>query len=1294
MTSQELIGKRHRKVLDSLLKEWWPAGPPVCFLEGFPGVGKTNAILPRLRRALADRQVKTVAVEVPQPGGAQFADLLLDLAQELARIGVDDLAEAVDRSGEAREVAGALLKAFQRPTLVVWDEFQRLLGGSGTPVEPVLSFLTRLGRHVDWPGRLLLLTNQTARRGHWSDPHRFETLPTLDAADGRALLDRLLETTHRELEIELERREEVVAWVGGNPRALQLLVAALAAEPLENLIGLAPEAWELRHREVSRQLLEDLERELLRKVVEDLEPPARTLLIRSSILRKPVKQEALDDLTPPESDPEQLRRALASRFLVGHDRGWYSFNAVAREVARNLLAGLPAEWRRAHSVAADHYARHFRAARIVGGGRLGGHFVEARYHLVQAGREGELGEIVHRFEAHLRNEIKATTRVPSDPEHLDERIATLSALLEKEGPKGLEYHLARCLATRRRGRDLERGVQHIRRATGPQAPVDAWFLRAELEGELGGADPALAVIREGLRWVSRERGASVLYQKGAELLHVAGRAGEALGLLRDGIGKVPPDKSLFSLYQAAAEILAEQQHPEEAVELLRDGIRKVPPDQNLFSLYQAAAEILAEQQRPDEAVELLRDGIRKVPPEKGLFSLYQAAAEILAEQQRPEEAVELLRDGIRKVPPEKSLVSLYQAAGELLSRTGQVDAAVELLKDGLATIPRDKARHRLGESALYISLGARRSDLISQLASGGGGETLDPQQIALAEVLGLQLSEEWAEAASRAREARVEFPRYLQLAVQESFCWLAAGRPTEASAVLASFPFQHGQGVPSAWLGSFVALRRGDREGGRELLSIYLGHPSEEVEEVDERTLLELWDSPVAFSTPHPSFYHSILPPSLTGLDHSITRPPTKEPVLPRSVELTEKMPRARDRVKGLQVLAVATEWSSRHGGLSTFNRELCIALAACGNRVACLVPAATSEERSAAVAAGVALLEAAQLVGDDPLRALYRRSRLPDGFEPDLVIGHGRITGPAARTQVEDSFPSALRLHFVHMAPGEIEWHKAEDGAAARSEHRERQELELSRGAALVVAVGPRLTREIGNLLAADENAPQLIRMDPGLRRAGGSPAPPAGLHVLVLGRAEDLELKGLDIAAAAMAQVPSAESLPLEAQPVLVVRGAPAGTGDSLRRTLKEIGGRPGLEIRVREYTPQADRIAEDLRRASLVLMPSRTEGFGLIGLEAIAAGVPVLVSNQSGLGELLFEKLGDQARLFVVPTSGELEKDAPMWAQAIEDRLRDRKAAFDRAVLLREQLSEVLRWDDAVARLLAALPLAEVG
>jgi glycosyltransferase involved in cell wall biosynthesis len=212
--------------------------------------------------------------------------------------------------------------------------------------------------------------------------------------------------------------------------------------------------------------------------------------------------------------------------------------------------------------------------------------------------------------------------------------------------------------------------------------------------------------------------------------------------------------------------------------------------------------------------------------------------------------------------------------------------------------------------------------------------------------------------------------------------------------------------------------------------------------------------------------------------------------------------------------------------------------------------------------------------------------------------------------------------------------------------------------------------------------------RLDPGIH-LGEVRHPPTGIQVLLLGRAEDELLKGLDIAARAMAALPHPHPRPFEADPVLVVRGAPAGTGDDLRQRLLDMAPVPGNRLRVREYTAESARITEDLNRSSLLLMPSRVEGFGLVGLEAIAAGTPVLVSDCSGLGELLREHLGPaRAASFVVRVEENAEADTLEWSRAIEGVLRDRKAAFARAEELRTELAAKLTWERAVAGLLESL------
>ncbi|ALT79085.1 glycosyltransferase [Paucibacter sp. KCTC 42545] len=408
---------------------------------------------------------------------------------------------------------------------------------------------------------------------------------------------------------------------------------------------------------------------------------------------------------------------------------------------------------------------------------------------------------------------------------------------------------------------------------------------------------------------------------------------------------------------------------------------------------------------------------------------------------------------------------------------------------------------------------------------------------------------------------------------------------------------------------------------------------------------------------------------------------PFREP----ASEMQQAKPQPKKESPSKNILVMATEWIARQGGLSTFNRELCCSLAKLNHEVVCVVPVILDDELQSAKDAGVRLVAASPVSVGGPLDGLLRKLPL-DGFAPDVIIGHGRVTGHAAKAQQEDSYPRAKRIHFVHMAPGEIEWYKGKEDAAQTAEAREQIERGLCKGANLVAAVGPRLHLEFSNLLSTLLPPIPVHQFIPGIRSANvGNPAP--GNFCLVLGRAEDLELKGLDIAALAMAKLLESGS-EFETQPELVIRGAPINTGTALREQLRGLIYPSDLPIRVKEYSADVDAIENDLRRAAVLLMPSRREGFGLVALEALQLGIPILVSNKSGFAEYLKTKILAASNLqqYVVRTVDDANDSADEWCKSIDFVLRDRKAAFDRTMSLKELLAGDT-WETASAGLIAA-------
>ncbi|MDX3195240.1 tetratricopeptide repeat protein [Streptomyces sp. MN03-5084-2B] len=400
-----------------------------------------------------------------------------------------------------------------------------------------------------------------------------------------------------------------------------------------------------------------------------------------------------------------------------------------------------------------------------------------------------------------------------------------------------------------------------------------------------------------------------------------------------------------------------------------------------------------------------------------------------------------------------------------------------------------------------------------------------------------------------------------------------------------------------------------------------------------------------------------------------------------------------------LTVLAVATEWSSGHGGLSTFNRRLCVSLAQAGAEVFCYVPTATDAEVRDAAVAGVELVVAKRTPGETLGKSLTRRPVLPAGTVPDVVIGHGRKTGPAAVRIVEDFFPAARRVQFLHTSAEHIELEKVdpEPGVMERGEDRAEEDWELARGATLAFGVGPVLYDRLCVGLSGYPGAPDPLRFDPGFDVAdpGLKHSPPRGgrtVQVLIAGRLGESEaaIKGLDLAVRAIVYLLELRD-PREPEIELVVRGVPAGGEKRLQELVETWADGKPIRILPRAYTARAEVVEQDMRRASLVVMPSRTEGFGLVGLEAIVAGKPLLVSGSSGLGVLLEDCLPRHLVGRVVVPINRDNLDIRRWGEAIRSILMDPDAATATATAVHEVMARKRTWATAAMELLDRLRVA---
>jgi D-inositol-3-phosphate glycosyltransferase len=84
-----------------------------------------------------------------------------------------------------------------------------------------------------------------------------------------------------------------------------------------------------------------------------------------------------------------------------------------------------------------------------------------------------------------------------------------------------------------------------------------------------------------------------------------------------------------------------------------------------------------------------------------------------------------------------------------------------------------------------------------------------------------------------------------------------------------------------------------------------------------------------------------------------------------------------------------------------------------------------------------------------------------------------------------------------------------------------------------------------------------------------------------------------------------------------VIAVLGGPSGSGLGKPRALQELAAELGIQAQVR-FVPPVDRdaLATWYRAADLVAVPSHSESFGLVAVEAQACGTPVVAAAVGGL------------------------------------------------------------------------------
>lgn len=232
------------------------------------------------------------------------------------------------------------------------------------------------------------------------------------------------------------------------------------------------------------------------------------------------------------------------------------------------------------------------------------------------------------------------------------------------------------------------------------------------------------------------------------------------------------------------------------------------------------------------------------------------------------------------------------------------------------------------------------------------------------------------------------------------------------------------------------------------------------------------------------------------------------------------------------------------------------------------------------------------------------------EDFQPDVIHANYWLSGVAGRLLKQRcNLPLLTTFHTLARV-------KAVSGDR-EPESRARAEAEVMACADAVLANATAEADQLIEYYDADPNRIEIV--PPGVDHALFSPGSQAGARwaldtnddplLLFIGRIQPL--KGVDLAVGALARMERTDAR------LWIVGGASGQQGGREVDRIRGLIAQLGLTERVHFVPPQPHHLLSTYYRAADVcLVPSRSESFGLVALEAAACGLPTVASAVGGL------------------------------------------------------------------------------
>lgn len=332
-------------------------------------------------------------------------------------------------------------------------------------------------------------------------------------------------------------------------------------------------------------------------------------------------------------------------------------------------------------------------------------------------------------------------------------------------------------------------------------------------------------------------------------------------------------------------------------------------------------------------------------------------------------------------------------------------------------------------------------------------------------------------------------------------------------------------------------------------------------------------------------------------------------------------------------IFFICTAWGRKNGGINSINYGLTKSVAQIiknENRnwkVFCIITEAEvdSDEEDRAKEEGIILKYYKR-----PLQTLKTgigKIIQEEKFEQLFFVGHDVFTGGFSN-KLAQQFNNSLSVVLHHMSYESYYYIRERDPNKIKEKEKE-QETILAH-ANIVLAIGPLLFDTARDIINNNESK-SVIRIEeiiPGLEDIKPNENNHINKTIIVFGRLEDknnmLKQTGLafDAIGSYVRNRPEKQGK---------IRLKAYGYAEDLELNQTELMNRiaksakRNVNTKAYKYIENAEELFKEIKNSDLCIMPSLEEGFGLVAYEAIAAGVPVIISKSSGLYMFLSSKEG---------------------------------------------------------------------